>query len=71
MRWDEEIIQLLFEMECTIRGFNKKTQEWIAWGSATEGAGHKAYAARQAAMWAALRDHAITKFAEERLQLAP
>ena len=64
-RWDEEIILLILEMECTIRSFTKKSEDWKAWGQAADGRGHKAYAARQASVWTSLRAHAEASFAKE------
>ncbi len=65
MRWEEEVKYLLLEMESTVRGYAKKSQDWLSWRDDTEGTGHKAYAARQAAMWASLRAHAASTFAKE------
>ena len=70
-RWDEELELVRFEMECTVRSFRRKAEDWEKWRALGSTAGHIAYANRQRAMWLSLRDHAASAFATERMKYVP
>ena len=62
-RWREESILVPFEMECTVRYFERKAEDWERWRLNSATPGHDAYAARQADMWRRLANHASNSFA--------
>lgn len=70
-RWDEEIILVPFEMECTVRSFNKKARDWEAWSVESHTLGHSAFACHQIAMWLSLKAHAAEAFATARSTFTP
>nr|VWO96150.1 Amino acid permease family protein [Ganoderma boninense] len=65
-RWDEELELVPFEMECTIRSFERKAVEWEELAGIDITEGHGAYAQRQVELWRTLRDHASAAFATAR-----
>ncbi|KAI1783693.1 hypothetical protein LXA43DRAFT_902998, partial [Ganoderma leucocontextum] len=70
-RWDEELELVPFEMECTIRSFERKAADWEGWLPLGGTAGHTAFAHRQVALWRSLRDHASSAFATGRAKYIP
>uniref|UniRef100_A0A5K1K6H8 Cell surface hydrophobicity-associated protein n=1 Tax=Ganoderma boninense TaxID=34458 RepID=A0A5K1K6H8_9APHY len=70
-RWDEELELVQFEMDCTVRSFSRKAEDWEGWTGLGTTAGHIAFAHRQRAMWLGLRDHAAAVFAAERTTYRP
>ena len=59
LRWDEEWIILLHEMECHQRGLRKHASNWDVRAAANKDLpGHHAYAKRQEAMWLRMAEHA-------------
>ncbi|KAI1790343.1 hypothetical protein LXA43DRAFT_1095489 [Ganoderma leucocontextum] len=70
-RWDEELELVPFEMECTIRSFERKAADWERWSTQSSTTGHAAFAHRQVAMWLSLRDHAAAAFATTRMMYTP
>ena len=64
--WDEELVLVPFEMQCTVRSFEWKAAEWEKWLPLGATDGHVAFAHRQVAMWRSLRDHAVAAFATAR-----
>ena len=70
-RWDEELVLVPFEMECTVRSFERKAAEWEEWLPLGATEGHCAFAHRQVAMWQSLCDHAIAVFATSRATNIP
>ncbi|KAI1781903.1 hypothetical protein LXA43DRAFT_1105133 [Ganoderma leucocontextum] len=46
-RWDEEIVLVPFEMDCTIRSFEKRAADWEKWMGISPTPGHTAFAQRQ------------------------
>ena len=70
-RWDEELVLVPFEMECTVRSFEHRAAEWEKWLPLSATPGHTAFAHRQVAMWLSLRDHAVAAFAATRAAYIP
>ena len=70
-RWDEELELVQFEMECTIRSFARKAEEWEKWRDLGSTPGHIAFACRQRAMWLSLREHAAAAFSTARIRYTP
>ena len=70
-RWDEELELVKLEMECTVRSFARKAEQWEQWESLSTTAGHTAFAYRQRDMWLRLRDHAAAAFATGRMKYIP
>ncbi|KAI1785137.1 hypothetical protein LXA43DRAFT_900433 [Ganoderma leucocontextum] len=70
-QWDEEIVLVPFEMDCTIRSFEKRAADWEKWMGISPTPGHTAFAQRQVAMWFSLRDHATGAFSAARTQYLP
>ena len=62
LRWEEEEIILLFEMECTERFFRGYAARWATWGEESRSVGHGCYAAKQRGMWLGLAEHASRSF---------
>ena len=58
----EERVLVPFEMECTVRFFNKRGADWEDWAHKGNTSGHVAYARRQADMWRRLAMHAEGAF---------
>ena len=65
-RWEEEVVLVPFEMDCTERAFDHRVKVWEALALEAEFPGQRAYANRQAAVWRGLRDHASKMFAAAR-----
>ena len=53
-------------MESTVRYFQTQSGRWQTWSEASPTPGHKAYALRQASMWASLCTHASETFTKAR-----
>ena len=70
-RWDEELELVPFEMECTIRFFERKAADWGLWVELGTTEGHTAVAHRQVALWQTLKDHASAAFATARAKHSP
>ena len=70
-RWDEELIMVPFEMDCTVRKFRTKAEDWEGWGRSPRSAGHAAYAAKQKALWLDLARHAQGLFDTALLSIRP
>ncbi|KAI0739707.1 hypothetical protein C8Q80DRAFT_1111992 [Daedaleopsis nitida] len=58
LRWDEELVIVLFEMDCTVWRFEKMAADWTKWGTAPRTPGHRSYAAKQTELWRELALHA-------------
>ncbi|KAI1783871.1 hypothetical protein LXA43DRAFT_902761, partial [Ganoderma leucocontextum] len=61
-RWDEEVVLLPFEMECTERFFAMYSSRWTEWAESSTTPGHRAYALREVALWRSLAEHANSAF---------
>ena len=70
-RWDEELELVYLEMECTVRFFARKAEQWEEWENLSTTAGHTAFACRQRDMWLSLWDHAAAAFATGRMKYIP
>ena len=62
MRWIEEENRVRAEMGWTVLGFNHLARKWDTLVGQSTTSGQKAYAEKQKALWAALRDHAKEAF---------
>ena len=70
-RWDEEIVLVPFEMECTVRSFQKWAAEWEEWEAGSQTPGHSAFAFKQIAIWKSLGEHAKASFATAQSVFSP
>ena len=70
-RWDEETTLVPFEMECTLRTYQRKVAEWQGWAVDSRTRGHAAYARRQAGLWKSMLDHAAGRFTDARARQLP
>lgn len=71
LRWDEELIIVPFEMDCTVRKFRGKAADWNAWGQTPRSAGHKSYACKQQELWTELAEHAQNMFTTVTARVLP
>ena len=61
-RWKEELKLVEHEMMWTVSYFDFWVDRWERLWRVRRGRGHKVYAQRSKAMWAALRDNASSAF---------
>lgn len=70
-RWEEEKEIVLGEMEWTVQYFRFQASKWQAWRQRSTREGQTAYAARSAAMWTTLADHAAGVFSKAKIAYKP
>ena len=70
-RWEEELELVPFEIECTVRSFERKATEWEGWLELGTLSGHAAFAHRQVALWRSLGNHASSAFAAAQAAYVP